>query len=255
VCGGICTGDCDSVAYPFDASVPEAGEAGATEGGTEGGAAEGGAMDAGGPVADAGSGTCNGVCRGKCSKEASGSCTARCTGDFAGTCAAAGNCVGTCNGVGVPCVTTCNGSCQTANAQCTGTCTDCSAPFQNPECTGTFSCGEPNPICAAVCGVKGGLAAKCPAVAFDVRVAGDYALDLPLKAHMADFSQASQELATIVNTQGGVADRTVGDFRAIGVIYDNARLCAIGGQPLYEEARKNLNEAVGASLVIRGTKF
>ena len=52
-----------------------------------------------------------------------------------------------------------------------------------------------------------------------------------------------------------MTDRTVGDFRAIGVVLDNARLCAIGGQPLYEEARTLLNEAVGASLIVRGTKF
>lgn len=245
-CNGVCTGSCDGVAYPSP-GFPDAGDGDAS---VDAGA------DAGPPP---GSGTCTGTCSGTCVGEASGSCRARCTGAFSGgICTGLNACAGTCSsGLGAACVTTCNGTCQQRTAQCAGSCDKCAnnAYGADKKCEGTFNCGEANDICKSVCKLQGALAAKCTPVPVEVRVAGDYKLQDALKKHMPQFSAAVRELNLLVTDLGGVAQRTPGEFKKIGVVLDNARLCAEATIPVYEEARAKLNEGVGASLVLRGQKF
>jgi hypothetical protein len=244
-CAGTCTGACDGVPYPPGTPDPDAGGGDAGDGGDGG--------EAGAPP---GSGTCNGVCTGACMGEASGSCVAPCQGDFkGGACPGVGNCVGSCDGVGVACVTTCNGTCKSASAACAGTCTgECKGTLSNGKCAASPDCGA-NPICAGVCALRGAIATTCAPSAVDIRVGGDYKLPTALQAHAADFSAAAREANLLSNNLSGVLQRTPQEFRAIGVVRDNARFCATEAPAAYEELRKQINVVIGASLVVSGAKF
>lgn len=251
-CSGKCTGSCDDVAYPRvadpDAGMVDAGMVDASPG------------DAG-PSGAPGSGMCNGVCTGACDGPSSGSCGAGCDGDFAG--GGCPVCVGSCTGIAIPCTTTCTGACIQATSDCKGECSACDVPFVNPKCAGASICGpdgggggDANPICKNVCKMQGALAAKCgkdPSPS--IQVAGDYKLYDVLRAHLTDFSEMVRELNLIAANLGGVTQRTPGEFKAIGVTFDNPRKCVEGASADYEAARKSINEAIGASLVIRGAKF
>lgn len=260
-CKGTCTGSCDGVAYPSpDGGAP-------VDAGDEAGDGGAGGGDAGGPP---GSGQCDGICTGTCVGEASGSCgsnppipPAPCKGEFKGG-LCPGNvpgpggapfCIGECVGVGVACTTTCTGTCSGAQAGCTGKCTGCDGPLANAECGAVPNCPDVNPICAGTCALQGALATTCAPSAVDIRVAGDYTLPTALKNHAADFSAVAREANLISANLGGVLQRTPAEFRAIGVERDNARFCAAEAPAAYEELRKSVNEAVGASLVVRGQKF
>jgi hypothetical protein len=240
-CSGTCTGSCDNVPYP----PGPPGDGGGGDGGDGG--------EAGAPP---GSGTCTGVCTGACAGEASGSCVAPCQGAYTGgACPGVGNCVGTCNGVAVACVTTCDGVCKSVNAQCGTTCTgECKGTLSGGKCAGIPGC-QTNPICGGVCALRGAIASTCPPTAIDIRVGGDYKLPTALKAHAAEFSAAAREAALLSANISGVLQRTPSEFRAIGVVRDNARLCAADAPKAYDELRKQVNVAVGASLVITGAKF
>jgi hypothetical protein len=237
-CRGTCIGSCDGVAFAGDGGTFDAGDGG-----------DGGLIP--------GSGTCAGNCTGRCVGEASGSCTARCTGDFSGgACTGVGNCVGACNGPNLPCVTECSGTCVTKEGTaCSGTCTDCDQPMQKANCEGAFECGDANSLCKSVCAVKGSLSAKCETVPVDIRIAGDFKLYDALKANMAEFAAVARETAVLQANVAGVLNQTTSKFKEIGVVYDNARLCATGAAPIYEEARSLLNDATGAQLILSGVKF
>ncbi len=247
-CAGTCTGACDNVPYPTgpapDGGDPDAGDAG-----------DGGDADAA-PVGPPGSGTCNGVCTGACSGEASGSCVTPCGGEFTGgACPGVGNCIGTCEGVNIACVTTCNGTCKSASAACASTCTgDCKGTLNGAKCAAVPDCGA-NPICAGVCALRGAIATTCPPTAIDIRVGGDYKLPTALQNHAADFSAAARDALLLSNNLSGVLQRTPAEFRAIGVVRDNARFCAVEAPAAYEELRKQVNVVIGASLVVSGAKF
>lgn len=258
VCKGTCTGSCDGVAYdggpppPFDAGNPDSGDA-------EAGAPDAGPPDAAGPP---GSGNCAGLCTGACDGEASGSCGALpgsaspCKGDFfGGQCGGVGNCIGTCTGSGVACITTCQGACVTPSGNCGGTCLQCKGTVDQGACGAVPTCDNPNPICKGVCALRGALDAKCTPTAANTLVAGDYALANALRPHMADFTKAARDAAVLNGNLGGVLGRAEGQFLQIGAVHDNARACANGAAPIYDEARLNLNQAVGASLVMTGQKF
>ena len=255
VCSGTCTGSCNGTPYPRVAL-----DGGAVDAGDDGGDAGGGdAGDGTGP----GSGTCNGTCDGACSGPASGICGAPCDGDFTG--GGCPVCVGTCTGIAIPCTTTCDGVCIQAAEQCQGGCSKCEGTVSNSACTeGQFACGagtaggggEANLICKGVCRMQGALAAQCgkdPSPS--VQVAGDYQLYDVIKKHASDFSAMVREVKVIETNLGGITQRTPGEFRDIGVVLDNSRKCAESAGPTYEEARKLVNEAIGASLVLRGAKF
>jgi hypothetical protein len=249
ICAGTCTGSCDNVPYPTSTpdggGAPDAGDAG--DGGDAGDAA---------PPVIPGSGTCNGVCTGSCAGTASGSCVTPCKGDFTGgACPGVGNCIGTCEGVGVPCVTTCTGTCKSPSSACATTCAgDCKGTLANAKCGSTPNCGA-NPICAGVCALRGAIATTCPPGVLDVRVAGDYSLPTALQNHAADFSAAAREATLISNNLSGVLQRTPSEFRAIGVVRDNARFCAAEAPAAYDELRKQVNVLIGATLVVSGAKF
>lgn len=238
-CTGTCTGSCDNAPYPkVDGGAdPDAG-------------------DAGGTLSLPGSGNCTGVCAGSCTGQASGACGGPCAGDFAGgACAGVGTCVGVCNGPAIPCTTTCTGSCKQHQGTCNGTCSQCSTPLTDTKCSGTFDCAKPNPICAGTCVLKGALGATCGSVPVATTLAGDYKLYDAIRAHIEEFSAIAREANVINGNLSGVLQQTSGSFHAIGVVHDNARLCAASGGPIYDEGRKRLSEAVSASLVLNGTKF
>jgi hypothetical protein len=239
VCKGTCKGSCDNVAYDGGAPVDD--------GGLDGG-------EAGAPP---GEGVCGGVCTGACIGEASGSCVAPCAGEYTGgTCPGLGNCEGDCVGVGIACVTTCNGTCTSTTPTCAGTCVGNCAGALNPgTCAVPPACPEVNPICQGVCALRTAIATQCGPTAVDIRVAGDYALPRALAAHAAEFSAAAREANLLSSNLGGVLQRTPGEFRAIGVVRDNARFCATEAPKAYDEIRKLVNEAVSAGLVVQGTKF
>lgn len=244
-CAGTCKGSCDGVAYDGGAPVDD--------GGLDGG-------EAGAPP---GEGVCGGVCTGACIGEASGSCVAPCAGNFTGgLCPGVGACKGSCVGVGIACTTNCNGTCASASAGCAGTCNGgCADPsgapvaVTNATCATAPACPEVNPICASVCSLKTAIATQCGPTAVDIRVAGDYKLPTALAAHAADFSAAAREATLLSQNLGGVLQRTPGEFRAIGVVRDNARFCSTEAPKAYDEIRKLVNEAVGASTVVQGAKF
>lgn len=235
LCNGTCTGACDNVPYDGGAPDPDAGpEAGAPQG----------------------SGTCAGVCTGSCAGEATGSCVTPCKGQFAGgACPGPGNCVGTCSGVGIACVTTCDGVCTSSTGACGATCAgECGGTLSAAKCAVAPAC-EANPICAGVCALRAAIATTCPPSGIDIRVGGDYKLPTALKNHAAEFSAAAREATLLSNNISGVLQRTPSEFRAIGVVRDNARLCATEAPKAYDELRKQVNEVVGASLVMSGAKF
>lgn len=242
-CIGTCTGACDDVKYPpdLDAGDPDAGDAGPPPG----------------------SGNCVGLCTGRCDGKASGSCgiagpggAAPCKGAFNGPCAGAGSCVGACRGSpGEPCVTSCNGACVQNAATCTGLCTACSAPLQNGKCAGALGCADANPICKGVCAVKAALVTTCGDAPMSIQVAGDYKLADALAAHAAELTALLREASIITTNLGGVVDLTPGKFRDIGVVFDNARICADSVAPTYEEARGIINTAVGARGILQGVNF
>jgi len=91
-------------------------------------------------------------------------------------------------------------------------------------------------------------------VPMDIRIAGDYKLALALKAHAPELTAALREAAIINSNLGGV-DQTAGKFRAIGVVNDNARICADGTTPIYDEARSLFSTAVHAQGVLSGVNF
>jgi hypothetical protein len=239
-CLGTCTGLCDGVPYSLvDAGAdPDA-------------AAEGGILP-GAP----GAGNCTGVCAGACAGQASGQCGAKCAGDFSGgACGGVGNCVGTCSGPGIPCTTTCAGTCKQHVGTCAGSCTACAEPLTGGKCVGTFDCGTANPICTGTCILKGALAAKCGSSAVATTLAGDYKLYDAVSAHMVDFTAIAREANVINGNLSGVLQQTSGAFHAIGVVHDNARLCAASANPIYDDAKANLTLAISASLIVNGTKF
>lgn len=249
-CEGVCTGSCDKVAY--DGGAPDAGDPDA------GDAGEGGAP------APPGSGTCAGTCTGSCAGVAAGSCGAPgpgggspCMGNYnGGTCAGPGACIGSCVGVGVACTTTCKGTCTNTSSACTGTCKGSCGGALNPgNCGVAPACPEVNPICQATCALRTAITTNCGPTAMDIRVAGDVKLAAALAAHAADFSEAARDATLLSQSLGGVLQRTPGEFRAIGVVRDNARFCATEAPKAYDEVRKLVNETLGASLVIQGTKF
>jgi hypothetical protein len=243
-CAGKCSGTCDNVA--FDGGTP----------GTDAGP-DGEAPTPGVP----GSGNCAGICTGKCEGQASGSCgvlpgsPAPCLGDFfGGLCPGVGNCVGTCSGAGVACATTCKGTCVSASNACPGACLNCQGTIESGSCPAVPTC-EANAICKDVCGLRGALDAKCTPTAADIIVAGDYKLPDALRAHIAEFTKAARDANVLSTNIGGVLGRTEGQFLAIGVVNEGALACAKAATPIYEEARKDLNQAIGASLVLTGAKF
>jgi len=255
-CDGTCKGSCDGVPYPSvppEAGVdPDAGDAG------DGGDGEAGPSDASADAAPPppGSGNCPGTCTGSCVGQASGSCGAKCTGNFAGgSCTAVGACIGACSGLNLPCVTECNGICSTRSTTCTGQCDDCSARPDSPNCTAGFTCGQPNQICNDVCAMRGALAVKCTSAPMDIRLAGDYKLYDALRAHADELSAVIRDANLINQKLAGVLGKTSGKFHEIGVVHDNARLCADKGGPLYDQAALQINDAIGASGVITGAKF
>jgi hypothetical protein len=89
----------------------------------------------------------------------------------------------------------------------------------------------------------------------DIRIAGDFKLAAALKTHSAELSAVLREASIINANLGGVFDQTPGKFRDIGVVYDNARICAASVVPTYEEARTLFNSAVGARGVVQGVNF
>jgi hypothetical protein len=242
LCAGTCTGSCDGVAYDGGAPIDD--------GGLDGG-------DAGEASAPPGTGTCAGVCTGACTGEASGSCVAPCAGDFSGgLCPGIDNCLGSCVGVGVACTTTCKGTCASTSNTCAGTCNgSCNGTLSAGTCAVSPSCPEVNPICQAVCALRTAIATTCGPTAVDIRVAGDYKLPKALAAHAAEFSAAARDANLLSQNLSGVLQRTPGEFRAIGVIRDNARFCSTEAPKAYDEVRKLVNEVVGASLVVQGAKF
>ncbi len=249
-CGGKCTGSCDDVPYPK------------VDGGADPDAGDGGDGGEAGVIEAPGSGTCNGVCTGACEGPASGGCGAPCAGDYAG--GGCPVCVGSCTGIASPCTTTCDGVCISLQPTCAGECSQCDVPLTNPVCTGGFACGpdggggggDANPICKNVCHMAGILAAKCGSdPSPSLEVAGDYKLYDALRAHISEFSAPVRELNLIAANLGGVTQRTPGDFKAIGVVFDNARKCADTAAADYETARGNINTGTAVTLILRGAKF
>jgi len=235
-CLGTCTGSCDTAPYPLvDAGDPDAGDGGLLPG----------------------AGNCTGVCSGSCTGQASGSCGKPCQGQFAGGgCGAtAGLCIGTCNGNGVPCTTTCEGTCAQKATQCSGSCDTCSVSLTDAGCAGAIACGKPNPICAGTCTVRGAIAAQCGSSPVSINLAGDYKLYDALSNHMADFSALARQANVINSNLAGVLQQSSAAFHAIGVVSDNARLCATSASPTYDTIRQQISTAVSASLVLSGTKF
>jgi hypothetical protein len=264
-CAGTCRGSCDGVPYPSPAPDGGPGDSGAPDADPDAGdaAVDAAVVDAGGGDAAAppGSGVCSGICSGACVGEASGTCGAPtpggaspCQGEFKGG-LCTGACVGQCIGVAAPCVTKCVGTCTSTATGCTGTCSTCDGTLANAQCTSSPTCPEVNPICAATCALRAAMATTCPPSAVDIRVAGDYALPTALKNHAADFSAAAREATLLSSNLSGVLQRTPSEFREIGVVRDNARFCAAEAPKKYDEVRKLVNEAAGATLVVQGTKF
>lgn len=259
-CDGTCTGSCDGVAYPSPdgTSAPDAGNDASDDGGGSD-AGDAGVSDAAAPP---GSGTCAGTCTGSCVGTASGSCTAVCAGDYAG--GGCPVCVGSCTGIDIPCTTTCTGTCKLKQSACAGTCTKCSGALADPQCRGDFTCGpdggggggEATTLCRSICRMQGVLATQCGKDPHPyLQVAGDYELLDALRAHASDFSALVREADILTGNVGGVTQRTLADFQAIGVVYDNTEQCAKSAMADYDQAYQSITDAVGASQTIRGTKF
>jgi hypothetical protein len=124
-------------------------------------------------------------------------------------------------------------------------------------CAGTSGCGAAgaNPICAGVCALHGALATTCTAVPMDIRVAGDYKLGQALKAHSDELTALMRQAHVISSNLGGVLDRSAGQFKTIGVVYDNARFCSETATPIYDEARSLAGTATAANGVFGGISF
>ena len=242
-CGGTCTGTCNDspigTPNPFDAG------------------AEGGTPDAG-PAPTGSDGNCPGVCKGQCSAKASGTCKSPCAGAFSGgTCAGPGNCIGSCRTASTGCTSTCTGSCTSkATTACAGTCRGkCGAGLSSANCEGPLSC-EANDECKGTCALRGALAAKCPAIkTAEVRIAGDYEVYDAVNRHIGEFATLTNELLVVRAALERIADRTQGDFKAIGLVSERGFKCVDGAIVAATEARTLLATSLSASTVIKGQKF
>jgi hypothetical protein len=251
-CGGTCNGTCDGQPVGQQPSPP-------SDGGTADGGDAGAPADAGppGPAPGGADGNCTGICTGTCSATASGSCRQRCRGAFSGGECTGGpaRCVGACVGLAA-CTTTCDGKCANVTAACTGECTgECTQP------TGPSSCGIPttceaNAQCKSICALKGTLAGKCEPPKFvGVRLAGDDALYVALKANLAKLVALGLEGTAINEKALALGNVSVDDYNKIGASRDRARLCVIEGSKIVAEARATLAKSVSAAQVLRGFKF
>ena len=113
-----------------------------------------------------------------------------------------------------------------------------------------------NDQCKNACGLTAALATKCPNVtAGDVRIIGDAKLLAAIKAHIADFATVANEIFVVHSAFEHIADRTPGDFQAIGLVHDVAYRCVDQGVDTSKQVRTSLDLALAATNVINGTQF
>jgi hypothetical protein len=247
-CLGTCTGSCDGVPI---GSVPEAGvpEAGMPEAGAEGGAPEGGVVDAGiRPAPTGNDGNCPGLCAGQCSSQGSGNCATQCKAPYlGGKCTGGGSCTGSCNSSQTACLDTCTGTCTTNpnGGACDGVCVGtCDVPLTATTCRREIACESMNAECKLICGVRGALAAKCPLPPTpEVLIVDDGALYDAVRANMAEFAQIINEMDLVLASASSVADRTVGDYKAVGVVTTRGYACVQQANKTVTEALASLNKS------------
>lgn len=269
-CAGTCTGQCDGI------PVGDAGGGPIDAGGDDG---EAGPVEAGPPnpfpkPPGGNDGNCKGKCIGVCSSGATGSCSGPCLTYAAGPpigawksgfCGAGGTpaaaCTGTCDVAGGNGTTsTCNGNCsQAGKPSCGGICRNadgggCNGALSDSFCEGNLACGQ-NAECNNACQAFGILSSTCTDPTFSqIFTVTDPALAAALKKNQGALGKALNQLSLLRGAINFIGNRSLGDFRSLGLSGDLVTACVTEARANVEAANVKIDNASKANPTLRSTK-